>query len=70
MPAPGYNCAFDNANSLWGFCPLNGTTGDCQLVAQCWDQAVCKDGCGLGGVEGVDTTTWYVFVSLPVVFLV
>ncbi|EJP70279.1 uncharacterized protein BBA_01148 [Beauveria bassiana ARSEF 2860] len=51
----GYNCRFDTANSLWGFCPTTvGRAVDCGLAGACIDQHYCTKGCG--NLQGELTT--------------
>lgn len=56
----GYNCRFDTANSLWGFCPTTVIQAvDCGLAGACIDQHDCTKGCG--NLQGKLTTfTWLV----------
>ncbi|KAM3498608.1 hypothetical protein MY10362_008086 [Beauveria mimosiformis] len=43
----GYNCRFDTANSLWGYCPTTVIRAvDCGLAGACIDQHDCTKGCG------------------------
>lgn len=60
LPASGYNCRFDTANSLWGFCPTTVIQAvDCGLAGACIDQHDCTKGCG--NLQGKLTTfTWLV----------
>ncbi|KAJ6779661.1 hypothetical protein PWT90_08907 [Aphanocladium album] len=51
----GYNCRFDTANSLWGYCPTTVVRAvDCGLAGACIDQHDCKKGCG--NLQGKLTT--------------
>ncbi|KAJ3472805.1 hypothetical protein NLG97_g10705 [Lecanicillium saksenae] len=52
---PGYNCRFDTANSLWGYCPTTVVRAvDCGLAGACIDQHDCTKGCG--NLQGKLTT--------------
>jgi hypothetical protein len=57
----GWDCRFDLANSLWGFCPQTVIDPrDCGLAGYCVDQHECSDGCGrLVDWADITTVTWY-----------
>lgn len=58
--APGFDCRFDTAHGLWGFCPTTVISAtDCGLAGNCVDSNTCTDGCGMTGVAGITTFTWY-----------
>ncbi|TQW02482.1 hypothetical protein IF2G_10082 [Cordyceps javanica] len=51
----GYNCRFDTANSLWGYCPTTVIRAvDCGLAGACIDRHDCTKGCG--NLQGKLTT--------------
>ncbi|KAK0099896.1 hypothetical protein ONS95_013278 [Cadophora gregata] len=53
---PGFNCRFDTANGLWGFCPTTVINAkDCGLAGNCVDSHSCKSGCGVTGTPGITT---------------
>ncbi|KUI71259.1 hypothetical protein VM1G_11764 [Cytospora mali] len=43
----GYDCRFDTANGLWGFCPTTVIAAtDCGFAGYCYDTGDCLQGCG------------------------
>ncbi|EMD60896.1 hypothetical protein COCSADRAFT_192727 [Bipolaris sorokiniana ND90Pr] len=49
---PGYDCQFDTARGLWGFCSTTVTAlSDCSLVGFCLDSNSCTTGCGRASNE-------------------
>lgn len=60
---PGFNCRFDTANALWGFCPTTVINAkDCGLAGNCVDSHSCKSGCGITGTPGITTFSWCVHI--------
>lgn len=56
---PGFNCRYDTANALWGFCPTTVIlASDCGLAGNCIDSFTCSKGCGKTGIPGLTTFTW------------
>lgn len=55
---PGWDCRFDTAHGLWGFCPVTVIAAtDCGLAGNCVDSHACTSGCGLTGIAGITTFT-------------
>ncbi|EUC47119.1 hypothetical protein COCMIDRAFT_35270 [Bipolaris oryzae ATCC 44560] len=50
----GYDCYFDTAHGLWGFCPTPVTASSgCSLVGFCFDSVACTTGWGTETLRAV-----------------